>query len=61
MSFWNPSAANSQARNQTDAADCSATSTSNTANSGFQIATTTNSAANPGDTLSLHWAADAEL
>jgi hypothetical protein len=61
ITFYNPSAANAQARNHTDSADCSATGTSfNTAND-MVLTTTGNAGLAVGERIGVHWTADAAL
>ena len=59
VSTYNPSAANSQARDETAAASCSSTSTGNITAKGFNITTTGNAATAAGNIIGVHWTADA--
>jgi hypothetical protein len=61
ITFYNPLAANAQARDVTASADCSATSASTTTDTGFRIATTGNVATAVGNILSVHWTAEMEI
>lgn len=61
ITFYNPSAANAQARNLTSGADCSATAAQNVSHEGFLIVATGDAAAAIGDDLAVHWVADARL
>ena len=61
--LFNPSAANSQVRNQSRAADCSSSlvSSNGTSESGFALQTTGAAAQAVGDTLSIHYSASAHI
>ncbi len=61
ITFFNPAAANAQARNLTGGADCSATAAQNISPDGFEIVATGDGAAAIGDDLGVHWTADARL
>ena len=61
ITLFNPSASNAQVRNESGSADCSATTTQNVSDTGFEIACTGNSGGAAGDWLGVHWAADARL
>lgn len=61
ITFFNPAAANGQARNETGGADCSATASLNVSDSGFEIACTGDGSGAAGDWLGVHWVADARL
>jgi hypothetical protein len=61
--LFNPSAANTQVRNQSRAADCSASSvpSNGTSESGFALQATGAAAQAVGDTLSVHYSASAHI
>jgi hypothetical protein len=61
VTTYNPSAANAQVRNVTDAADCTGTSTSNISEFGFTFFATGNAGLALTDQLEVHWAAQCEL
>lgn len=60
MTLYNPSAANSQIRDSTAAADCSA-STVSSAEGGFRVSCTGNAGTAEGNLLVFQWKADARL
>jgi len=62
LTTYNPAAANAQARNQTRAADCSATGPQNVGGNSYYCLTITGSAATAvGDLIGFHWTVDADL
>jgi hypothetical protein len=61
MTFYNPSAANAQVRDETAGGDCSATATVSLTETGFSISCTGNGGGAIADVLGVHWLADAEL
>lgn len=61
VTTYNPSAANAQVRNVTDAADCSGTGASEATESTFLLAATANAGGSTGDFGAVHWSAVAEL
>jgi hypothetical protein len=61
ITFFNPAAANGEARNETGGADCSATASLNVSDSGFEVACTGDVSGAAGDWLGVHWVADARL
>lgn len=61
VTLYNPQAANAEVRDQTAAADCSGTGTSNTTDRAIHIATASNAGSAVGNRLGIHWTADAEL
>jgi hypothetical protein len=61
MTILNPSVANGQVRDETAAADCSATATVNIGAKGFNVTATGNAATVVGGLLGFHWVADARL
>lgn len=61
ITIYNPAAANSQVRNISINADCSAFATSNITTKGFYGLVTTAAASSVGDILGAHWTADARL
>jgi hypothetical protein len=61
ITFYNPAAANAQARNTSIAADCSSTTTIGSSHTGFVISFTTAAGSAAGNSNLVHWTADAEL
>jgi hypothetical protein len=61
MTLYNPGAAGAEARNISDGADCSSTTSGSATDAGFRVATTGNAGNTVGDLLGIHWVADAEL
>jgi hypothetical protein len=61
ITFYNPAAANAQARDKTSAADCTNTTAVNTTESGFHITVTANAGTAVGEEIGVHWTADAEI
>lgn len=61
VTFYNPGAANAQARDTTAAGDCSSTSATNTTDNGFTINTTGNAGTAVGNILSVGWVATADI
>ena len=61
ITTYNPSAANAQARNASDGADCSSMAVFWASDRGFTITTTTNAAGGVNDYVHFHWLASAEL
>lgn len=61
MTWFNPSAANAQARNLTDGADMTATATRIATEKSAQLHFTGAAGNAVGEELAIHWAADAEL
>lgn len=61
LTFYNPSAANAQARNIDLASDCSATNGDNTANNSTKIQYTLPTSTVAGNLISVHFTAEAEL
>ena len=61
VTIFNPAAANGQVRNETGGADCTASSTQNVSDAGFEIVCTGNSGGAAGDLLGGHWVADSRL
>lgn len=61
VTTYNPSAANAEMRNNTTGTDCSATGATQTGDSRFSIITTTPAGSAVGNTLAIHWTAEASL
>lgn len=61
VTLFNPSAANAQVRDITAAADCSASATTNISENGFDITATGAAGTAAGNSLAVHWVADARL
>ena len=61
LTLYNPAAANAQLRNNTTGADCSASGATQTNDDRFSIATTTAAGSAAGNTLSVHYTAEAAL
>ena len=61
ITFFNPAAANAEARNLVDGADCSATAATNVSANGFEIETTGNAGGAVGENVGVHWTAAARL
>lgn len=59
--FYNPSAANAQARDLISGTDCSLTGAFTFTEHGFTVQTTGNAATAVGNALSVHWTADADF
>lgn len=59
--LYNPAAANAQVRDQTAAADCSASAAANITDQGFHVTATGNASTAVGNILGVHYAASAEL
>lgn len=61
MTLYNPDAANSQIRDATAGADCSAAATTNITERGFRATCTTAGGTTVGNLLRFHWSANATL
>ncbi len=61
FTFYNPSVANAQARDESAAADCSATATSQASESNFSVSATGNAGTAAQNRIGVHWTADARL
>lgn len=61
ITFFNPAAANAQARDETAGADCSGTAVLQSSEYSFSVQTTGNAATIAGNFLGVHWTAEAEL
>ena len=61
MTYYNPGAANAQARNLNDSLDCSATATSCVTTDNVVISTVGNAGAVPGERIGINWTASARL
>jgi hypothetical protein len=61
ITILNPNAANSQVRDQTAAADCSASAAANITDGGFHVTATGAAGTAVGNTLAFHWQASKEL
>jgi hypothetical protein len=61
ITLYNPAAANGEARDITATADCSSTSSTNVSVNGFDLLTTGNASTSIGNSLGIHWTADARL
>ncbi|HHT9129523.1 MAG TPA: hypothetical protein ACFYEC_01495 [Candidatus Brocadiaceae bacterium] len=61
VTFYNPAAANAQARDETAAGDCTNTATSNLSARGFALSVTGNAGGTVGGTLGVHWQADCDI
>jgi hypothetical protein len=62
VTFFNPQAANAQARNTSTGADCSSTSSIQTStDSSINLATVTPATTQAGQSIAIHWTADAEI
>jgi len=61
VTLYNPAAANAQARNISINADCSVTTAEVSADTGFSVRATSPSASAAGNTLGLHWRANARF
>jgi hypothetical protein len=59
--LYNPVNLNNQAHNSTDAVDCSGTSSAGTTSGSFKWSCTTNAGAGVGETIIVHYTADARL
>src|SRR5574339_99930 len=60
LTLYNPSAANAQVRNITDAADCSSSAVTADGEDGAWINATSSAAAAAGEHFAVHWSADAK-
>lgn len=58
---YNPAAANTQARDETAAGDCSATAVTNCSDTGLNFSMTGNAGGAVGNLIGLHFTADAEI
>ena len=61
VTFFNPSAANAQARDASASADCSSTGTFTVGDRNFVISTVGSGSSTQGNGLSVHWTANIEL
>lgn len=61
ITLFNPAAANAQARDITNAVDCSSTAAGVTTESGFLLTTTGNASTTVNARIVIHWTADARL
>lgn len=61
VTTFNPSAANSQARDASAAADCSSTAADVQSQYGFQLTSVTPGGSVAGNAIACHWTADSEL
>lgn len=61
ITFYNPAASNAQARDLTAPGDCSSTTSTNVTTKGFDITTVGNASTAAGNTIGVHWLADASL
>jgi hypothetical protein len=61
IALYNPAATNAQVRDETAAADCSASSAVNITEKGFTIQTTGAAGTAVGNRLGVHWAATTEF
>lgn len=61
ISTYNPAAANGSVRDETLGADCSGQAIPNVTDRGFRVSTTGAVGTSVGNTLGVHWTADADL
>lgn len=61
MTFYNPAAANAEARDETAAADCSVTTTTQISENNFSVSCTGNGATAIMGRIGVHWTANARL
>lgn len=61
MTLYNPAAGNAEARNTDDSADCMSTAAFLISETGVAFTTVGNAANTVGDTLRIHWTAEAEI
>ncbi|HHT9129278.1 MAG TPA: hypothetical protein ACFYEC_00245 [Candidatus Brocadiaceae bacterium] len=61
ITFYNPAAANAEARDESAAGDCTVTSTYNKTSSSFNVITTGNAGTVVGNALGVHFVADGRL